>query len=107
MTGGLLVVFTRYNDIWRRMRKAAHEGLNKGVVRDFHETQTRKPFFSLPAGLLNLHNGTSIYAARQRQWFYPSFMINLQSSPSKTATLSSSMTSSSASPGLRIQVLTS
>jgi hypothetical protein len=24
------------------MRKAAHEGLNKGVVKDFHEPQTKE-----------------------------------------------------------------
>ncbi|KAF8546952.1 cytochrome P450 [Imleria badia] len=39
MTRGLLVVFTRYNDLWRRLRKAAHEGLNKGVVHRFQPTQ--------------------------------------------------------------------
>ncbi|KAI0066978.1 cytochrome P450 [Artomyces pyxidatus] len=51
MTGGLLVVFTRYGDIWRRMRKAAHEGLNKGVVRDFHETQTTEAVLLANGGL--------------------------------------------------------
>jgi len=57
MTRGLLIVFSRYNDVyvqtrttawfhhadlgdsWRRLRKAAHEGLNKGVVHRFHPTQ--------------------------------------------------------------------
>ncbi|KAH0835783.1 cytochrome P450 [Lanmaoa asiatica] len=39
MTGGLLVGFIRYNDVWRRLRKAAHEGLNKGIVHRFHPTQ--------------------------------------------------------------------
>ena len=69
MTGGLLVVFTRYNDMfvshltrvwhdvtiaspsWRRMRKAAHEGLNKGVVKDFHEPQTKEALLLAAAGL--------------------------------------------------------
>ncbi|KAI0052742.1 cytochrome P450 [Auriscalpium vulgare] len=51
MTGGLLVVFTRYSDIWRRMRKAAHEGLNKGVVRDFHTTQTKEALLLAIGGL--------------------------------------------------------
>ncbi|KAI9443308.1 cytochrome P450 [Lactarius indigo] len=51
MTGGLLVVFTRYNDIWRRMRKAAHEGLNKGVVKDFHGTQTKEALILASDGL--------------------------------------------------------
>lgn len=56
MTRGLLIVFTRYNDLyvqtrmawffhadsddsWRRLRKAAHEGLNKGLVHQFHPIQ--------------------------------------------------------------------
>ncbi|KAI0297641.1 cytochrome P450 [Russula brevipes] len=51
MTGGLLVVFTRYNDIWRRMRKAAHEGLNKGVVKDFYEPQTKEALLLAAGGL--------------------------------------------------------
>ncbi|KAI0279216.1 cytochrome P450 [Russula aff. rugulosa BPL654] len=51
MTGGLLVVFTRYNDIWRRMRKAAHEGLNKGLVKDFYETQTKEALLLAAGGL--------------------------------------------------------
>ena len=69
MTGGLLVVFTRYNDMfvshltrvwhdltiasssWRRMRKAAHEGLNKGVVKDFYEPQTKEALLLAAAGL--------------------------------------------------------
>ncbi|KAI0248586.1 cytochrome P450 [Lactifluus subvellereus] len=51
MTGGLFTVFTRYNDVWRRMRKAAHEGLNKGVVKDFHETQTKEVLLLAAGGL--------------------------------------------------------
>ncbi|CAA7268211.1 unnamed protein product [Cyclocybe aegerita] len=39
MTGGLLVVFTHYNDVWRRMRRAGHEALNKGVVRKYQPIQ--------------------------------------------------------------------
>ncbi|KAI9567149.1 cytochrome P450 [Boletus coccyginus] len=39
MTRGLLIVFSRYNDVWRRLRKAAHEGLNKGVAHRFQPTQ--------------------------------------------------------------------
>ena len=33
------------------MRKAAHEGLNKGVVRDFHEAQTKEALLLAAAGL--------------------------------------------------------
>jgi len=40
MTGGLLFAFTGYNDVWRRMRKAAHEGLSRSSVKRFYETQT-------------------------------------------------------------------
>ncbi|KAH9065324.1 cytochrome P450 [Lactarius vividus] len=53
MTGGLLVVFTRYNDIWRRMRKAAHEGLNKGAAKDFHGTQIKEALILASDGLSN------------------------------------------------------
>ncbi|KZV60974.1 cytochrome P450 [Peniophora sp. CONT] len=53
MTSGLLVVFTRYGDIWRRMRKAAHEGLNKGVVKDFYDYQTTEALLLARDGLKN------------------------------------------------------
>jgi hypothetical protein len=33
------------------MRKAAHEGLNKGVVKDFHETQTTEALLLAAEGL--------------------------------------------------------
>jgi hypothetical protein len=33
------------------MRKAAHEGLNKGVVRDFHEAQTKEAVLLAAGGL--------------------------------------------------------
>ena len=57
MTRGLLLSLTRYNDLyvqarmalfrqtdslsdsWRRLRKAAHEGLHKGVIHRFQPTQ--------------------------------------------------------------------
>ncbi|KAJ4488372.1 cytochrome P450, partial [Lentinula aciculospora] len=35
LTGGLSLVFTQYNDVWRRMRHAGHEGLNKTVSAEF------------------------------------------------------------------------
>ncbi|KAK0226846.1 cytochrome P450 [Armillaria nabsnona] len=49
MTGGNLVVFSRYG-IWRRMRKAAHKGLNKGVYK-YHPIQTAEAVL-LTAGVL-------------------------------------------------------
>ncbi|KAA1470672.1 cytochrome P450 [Dentipellis sp. KUC8613] len=39
MTGGLFLPFNRYGALWRRMRKAAHEGLHKGVITRFLPTQ--------------------------------------------------------------------
>lgn len=39
LTGGLLVVFTRYGHTWRKLRKAAHEGLNRVVSQNFHQTE--------------------------------------------------------------------
>ncbi|EEB90484.1 hypothetical protein MPER_11305, partial [Moniliophthora perniciosa FA553] len=42
LTGGLLVVFTQYNDVWRRMRRAGHEGLNKTVAASFQAPQYRE-----------------------------------------------------------------
>ncbi|KAJ7769578.1 cytochrome P450 [Mycena maculata] len=42
MTGGLLVVFSRYGDIWRRMRRAAHEGLNKSVAHKYNAIQSKE-----------------------------------------------------------------
>ncbi|EMD35209.1 hypothetical protein CERSUDRAFT_116679 [Gelatoporia subvermispora B] len=56
LTGGLMIVFTRYGEpcasryrfqltalsgeVWRRMRRAAHEGMNKAVASRYHPVQT-------------------------------------------------------------------
>ncbi|EJF62600.1 cytochrome P450 [Dichomitus squalens LYAD-421 SS1] len=40
LTEGLFFVFQGYSDLWRRMRRAAHEALHRGVVHDYHPTQT-------------------------------------------------------------------
>jgi len=40
MTNGLVFALARYGDVWRRMRKAATEGFNKGSVKRFHKAQT-------------------------------------------------------------------
>ncbi|KAJ7797225.1 cytochrome P450 [Mycena olivaceomarginata] len=42
MTDGLLAVFSRYGDSWRRMRRAAHEGLNKSVAHKFYSIQNKE-----------------------------------------------------------------
>ncbi|KAF8505395.1 cytochrome P450 [Russula emetica] len=39
MCNGLLFAFARYEDKWRRMRKAANEKLNEGSARVFYEAQ--------------------------------------------------------------------
>ncbi|KAI0066945.1 cytochrome P450 [Artomyces pyxidatus] len=39
LTGGLFMVFQSYTALWRRMRKAAHEGLNRGNSEPFHGKQ--------------------------------------------------------------------
>ncbi|KAJ7493621.1 cytochrome P450 [Mycena latifolia] len=51
MAGGLLVVLSRYGDTWRRMRRAAHEGLNKSVAHKFYPIQAREAIL-LTHGLL-------------------------------------------------------
>ncbi|KAJ3927993.1 MAG: cytochrome P450 [Lentinula lateritia] len=51
LTGGLLVVFTQYNDIWRRMRRAGHEGLSQSASADFYAPQSREAIL-LVDGLL-------------------------------------------------------
>ncbi|KAI0265535.1 cytochrome P450 [Gloeopeniophorella convolvens] len=51
MTGGLLIAFSQYNDVWRRMRKAAHEGLAAGGAKSFYETQTTEALLLASSGL--------------------------------------------------------
>ncbi|EIN11993.1 cytochrome P450 [Punctularia strigosozonata HHB-11173 SS5] len=42
MSGGIMIVFTPYGDLWRRMRRAAHEGLGKRAVATMNTIQTRE-----------------------------------------------------------------
>ncbi|THU84289.1 cytochrome P450 [Dendrothele bispora CBS 962.96] len=39
LTGGLLLVFSRYGDLWRRMRRAAHEGLYSHAAENYYTLQ--------------------------------------------------------------------
>lgn len=39
LCGGLFLVFTSYGDLWRRMRKAAHEGFNPTAANNYHTLQ--------------------------------------------------------------------
>ncbi|KAH9957777.1 cytochrome P450 [Russula dissimulans] len=52
MTGGLLFAFSSYGDVWRRMRKAAHDAFGKGLVKKFHAAQTTEALL-LACGLLD------------------------------------------------------
>ncbi|KAJ7697080.1 cytochrome P450 [Mycena metata] len=55
LTGGFLIPFTQYNDVWRRMRRAAHEGLNNQVVRGFQPAQYKEALL-LTSGILRHPN---------------------------------------------------
>lgn len=56
LTEGMFLTFSRYGERWRRFRRAAHEGLHKGVVQRFrpiHNQQTLlllKKLLDNPAG---------------------------------------------------------
>ncbi|KAI0056133.1 cytochrome P450 [Artomyces pyxidatus] len=41
-TGGLELALAPYGDVWRRMRRAAHEGLNATSAKRFHPVQTKE-----------------------------------------------------------------
>ncbi|VDB97882.1 unnamed protein product [Peniophora sp. CBMAI 1063] len=53
MTGGLMFAFARYSDTWRRMRKGAHEAVNKVVAHDLNEYQLSEALALVRSGLLN------------------------------------------------------
>ncbi|KAJ7611372.1 cytochrome P450 [Mycena polygramma] len=55
LTGGLLMVFTQYNDVWRRMRRAGHEGLNKQVASQFHALQSKEALLLIDGMLRQPH----------------------------------------------------
>ncbi|KAK7449191.1 hypothetical protein VKT23_013337 [Stygiomarasmius scandens] len=51
LTRSLLVVFRRYDDLWRAMRRAAHEGLHKGIAKDYFPIQQNEAIY-LADGML-------------------------------------------------------
>ncbi|VDB97884.1 unnamed protein product [Peniophora sp. CBMAI 1063] len=53
MTEGLLLGFTHYSDRWRRMRKGAHETVNKVVAHGLHEYQMSEALALAKSALLN------------------------------------------------------
>ncbi|KAJ3512156.1 hypothetical protein NLJ89_g3687 [Agrocybe chaxingu] len=42
MSRNMFMGFTPYNDLWRTMRRASHEGLHKAVTPNFHPTQMKE-----------------------------------------------------------------
>ncbi|KZV67267.1 cytochrome P450 [Peniophora sp. CONT] len=51
LCSGLLLPLVRYNETWRRMRKAAHEALNKVVAHGLREYQTEEALVLARNGL--------------------------------------------------------
>ncbi|KIY64170.1 cytochrome P450 [Cylindrobasidium torrendii FP15055 ss-10] len=51
LTGGLFFVFTPYNNLLRRFRKASHEGLNKTVTESYRPSQHTEAII-MAAGVL-------------------------------------------------------
>lgn len=66
LTGGLLVVFTGYGQMWRRMRRAAHEGLNMRVAKDYYAIQTKEAAI-LADGLLKEPNSWDDHLRRYKK----------------------------------------
>ncbi|KAI0060310.1 cytochrome P450 [Artomyces pyxidatus] len=62
-SGGLSLGFTRYGDLWRRMRRAAHECLTRAAVEDFHDVQAKEGLV-LALDLLALPNGRNDHFRR-------------------------------------------
>ncbi|KAI9435067.1 cytochrome P450 [Lactarius indigo] len=52
LCGGLAIVFQNYGPLWRRMRRAAHEGLSKSIVESFKTPQFNEAVI-LASGLLD------------------------------------------------------
>ncbi|CCL98630.1 uncharacterized protein FIBRA_00632 [Fibroporia radiculosa] len=47
LTGGLLMVLGRWDDQWKRMKKAAHDGMTRTKARQLHPTQITEALFLL------------------------------------------------------------
>ncbi|KAF7986079.1 hypothetical protein HWV62_41481 [Athelia sp. TMB] len=56
LSGGLLLVFMPFNDLWRRMRRAAHEAMNADATDNFYPCQVKEAII-LADGLLRYPNG--------------------------------------------------
>ncbi|KAI0072587.1 cytochrome P450 [Panus rudis PR-1116 ss-1] len=42
LTGGIFIAFSRYGDLWRRLRRAAHEGFNVRAVQTYQPLQEKE-----------------------------------------------------------------
>ncbi|KAH9994277.1 cytochrome P450 [Russula vinacea] len=51
--GGLAITLMDYGEVWRRMRRAAHEALTKVVVQRYHPIQTKEATILVSALLAN------------------------------------------------------
>lgn len=44
LTGGVFLVFTRYGELWRRMRRASHEEFSFTACKKYQQVQTREAY---------------------------------------------------------------
>lgn len=56
LCGGIVLVFMHFNDLWRRMRRAAHEALGGDAIENYCPTQVTEALI-LTDGLLKTPNG--------------------------------------------------
>ncbi|TDL15489.1 cytochrome P450 [Rickenella mellea] len=56
LTGGVLIPFARYSDVWRRMRRASHEGLNNNTARDYYPAQLKESALLIDGVLKDSNN---------------------------------------------------
>ncbi|CAL1696588.1 unnamed protein product [Somion occarium] len=56
LTGSLLIPFTGYTDVWRRMRRASHEGLNNSFARNYYPSQQKEAVLLVQGMLRDSNN---------------------------------------------------
>ncbi|KZP21276.1 cytochrome P450 [Athelia psychrophila] len=85
LCGSLLLVFMRFDDLWKRMRRAAHEAMNADSMDDYHECQVKEAVI-LADGMLRNPNAWDDHIKRSATsttmtlvYDYPS--ITTESSP--------------------------
>ncbi|KAI0757948.1 cytochrome P450 [Fomes fomentarius] len=55
LTGGVFLVFTRYGELWRRMRRASHEEFSLTACKKYQQVQTREAY-ALVADIIADHH---------------------------------------------------